>query len=112
MPMMVANVAFWLGGGVQIVIAGNDAPETRALEATAARQYLPWAVTVPVNTGIDAAEAGELAARLPWLAAMSGRTAQPTAYVCDRFACQQPVSEPAELQKQLEAIAAAAKIRI
>ena len=50
MPLMVSNVALWHATKAEIVIAGDPAAaETRALEAVAARRYLPWAITIPVD---------------------------------------------------------------
>jgi uncharacterized protein YyaL (SSP411 family) len=102
MPMMVANVALWHGGGTQIVIVGDPAsPARAALESVVARQHLPWAVVVPVDPGIDTRA---LDAVLPWLAAMRARGDVPVAYVCHDFACQQPVTDPEALGAQLDAI--------
>ena len=100
MPLMVANIALWRGGATQVVIAGAaDAPNTRALEAAAARQYLPWAVTIPLESP---AAALALGARLPWAAAMLVKAGESSAYLCDNFTCQAPTSDPDELTRQLE----------
>ncbi|MEO7190045.1 MAG: thioredoxin domain-containing protein [Vicinamibacterales bacterium] len=109
MPLMVANLVLWHGGGTQIVIVGTSgASDVRALEAVVARHYLPWAVTVPL--GDDAGDA--LATRLPWMGAMVRRNAGATAFVCDNFTCREPVTTPEALDEQLDAIARGKKIRV
>jgi uncharacterized protein YyaL (SSP411 family) len=108
MPLMVANVARWHGGGSQIVIAGPPGDATLALERAIARHYLPWAVVIPVA---DEAAAGRLGARLPWMAAMGQRGGAPTAYVCSDFTCQAPETDPAAFDRQLAALAEPRRIR-
>jgi uncharacterized protein YyaL (SSP411 family) len=105
MPLMVANIVLWHGGGTQIVIAGErDAEDTRALEAEAARRHLPWAVTIP------RAPAAAAPAALPWLGAMTARDGHAAAYVCSDFTCQAPVAEAGALGTQLDEIARGKRI--
>jgi uncharacterized protein len=105
MPFMVSNLALWHATFAQIVIAGpRDADDTRALLRVAAERYLPAAVTIPFDPARDHAA---FSARLPWVAAMTARDGAATAYVCADFACQAPVTSPADLRKQLEDAAAA-----
>jgi uncharacterized protein YyaL (SSP411 family) len=107
MPFMVSNVALWHAPKMEIVLAGSpDAADTRALERVIARQFLPWAVVVPVAPG-DAQAA--LAKTLPWIASMSPR-AGAAAYVCEGFACQAPTSDPEALARQLETKAEPSRI--
>ena len=99
MPFMVANVALWHAPKMEIVLVGApDAAETRALERTLAREFLPWAVMVPVEPG-PAQDA--LARTLPWVASMSPGSGA-AAYVCEGFVCRAPTSDPAVLAQQLE----------
>jgi uncharacterized protein YyaL (SSP411 family) len=108
MPLMVANVARWHGGGTQIVVVGPPGDATLALERAIARHYLPWTVVIPVA---DEAAAGRPGGRLPWMAAMGQRDGAPTAYVCSDFTCQAPETDPAAFDRQLAALAEPRRIR-
>jgi len=110
MPLMVANVALWNARRTEIVVVGDpDADDTRALESAIAARYLPWTVRVPLAA--DAA-ARESSSRLPWLGAMTARGGRATAYVCHEFACQEPVTEPEALERQIEDASAPRRIII
>jgi uncharacterized protein YyaL (SSP411 family) len=98
MPLMLANVAQWHGPASQIVIVSDAAEAAARLAEVVARHYLPWAVQIPVAPG-DHQRA--LAGALPWLGAMTTPAGRATAYVCRDFACQQPTSDPDQLERQL-----------
>ena len=51
--------------------------------------------------GAPAGEDGDLTPLLRERPAIDGK---PTAYLCERYACQSPTTDPAELRKQLEAV--------
>ena len=38
----------------------------------------------------------------PWIAGLRPRAGRPTAFVCEGFACQAPVTTPEQLRKLLE----------
>ena len=69
------------------VIAGDDPAEFRAvLEAIDAR-FLPHKVVAPAT----AEQAASLAATVPLLADRPARDGRTTTYICEHFACQEPV---------------------
>jgi uncharacterized protein len=106
MPLMVTNIAQWHAPKTEVVIAGGDGEAARALEIALTRRYLPWAVTIPLAPG---ANDERRAARLPQLTAMAdaaGKRGGAAAFVCTNFTCQEPVSDPAQLDRQLDAVAA------
>ncbi len=108
MPFMVANIVLWHGGGTQIVLAGPTRESLEPLERVAARRALPWAVLIPRH---DDAAAARLAARMPWIAAMTPRGAA-TAYVCSDFTCQAPETDPDAFDRQLAAVAEPRRIKL
>ena len=104
MPLMVSNLALWHAPKTEIVVApAGDPASARALEAATARRYLPWAVTIPIAHG----QPDALSARLPQIAAMASaaeKRGTALAFVCTNFSCQEPVSDPVQLDRQLETV--------
>jgi len=102
LPMMMCALSGWHAGYSQVVLVGQDeadgAADRRALERETARHYLPFAVVVPIAPGDRQAA---LARRLPFVAAMSPRDGQATAYVCRELACRQPVTAVEDLAREL-----------
>jgi uncharacterized protein YyaL (SSP411 family) len=96
MPLMLANAAKWHSPPLEIVIAGaRDAADTLSLERVRERRYLPGAVTIP-------ASGQPPPAAMPWLSAMKARDGKAMAYVCQNFACQEPVGDPDAFERQLK----------
>jgi uncharacterized protein len=77
------------------VVGGLADPATNELSREVWGRFLPTAVSVHAPPGLGAEHTPLLADR-PLL---DGR---PTAYVCERFACKQPVTDPAALGAQIE----------
>ena len=101
-PMMMAVLARYHAAPTQVVLVGAaDDEDWRSLARTAAARYLPFAVRIPVEPG---PRQTELAARLPFVGAMTLVGGRPTAYVCNDFTCREPVTTPAALDAQLAAI--------
>ncbi len=85
----------------EIAIIGDPADaRTQALLAEARGRFLPNTVLAGAASDRAAAEA---AVPVPLLADRVQIKGQPTAYVCEGFACQMPVTEPAALARQLAA---------
>ncbi|HEY3241434.1 MAG TPA: thioredoxin domain-containing protein, partial [Acidimicrobiia bacterium] len=86
-----------LGPPLEVAVVGDPGdPATAALAGEVRRRFLPTAVSVVAPPGAGAEHT-------PLLADRPLRDGRPTAYVCRRFACQAPVTEPAELAAQLDA---------
>jgi uncharacterized protein YyaL (SSP411 family) len=92
-PYLLCALDFHLAGAIQVAIVGDPAgADTRSLIEVVHGRYLPNAV-LAVGTGDSPAL---LAGRDP----IGGRA---TAFVCEHFACNLPVTEPEELAAQLDA---------
>jgi uncharacterized protein YyaL (SSP411 family) len=97
-PMMLAALSTYHAGMSQVVVVGEpDAADTRALMECVRRQYIPTAVIVPIRD----MHRQELSRVLPWTRDLRMRDGYATAYVCRNFACQVPVTSPADLAAQL-----------
>jgi uncharacterized protein len=82
---------------IEIVIVGDPTdPRTRALRAEVSGRLVPGAVTITAP-GADET--------IPLLTDRPARDA-PTAYVCEHYACRQPVTTPDALRAQLDAVLA------
>jgi uncharacterized protein YyaL (SSP411 family) len=68
------------------------------MRAEAARHYLPFALTVPVEPG---ERQRAIAAQLPFVESMRAVEGSATAYVCRDFTCREPVTTPEALGAQL-----------
>jgi uncharacterized protein len=87
---------FHLGPPVEVALvwpAGASGGADQLLREVFSR-YLPTRVVA------GAPEGG--AADLALLAGKTAQAGQPTAYVCERYACQAPTTDPAELGRQLD----------
>ncbi len=79
---------------IEVVIVGDRAaPGTRALHAEVTHRLVPASVTITAS----AADAS-----IPLLADRPARDA-PTAYVCEHYACREPVTDAKALHAQLDA---------
>ncbi|MDP3070743.1 MAG: thioredoxin domain-containing protein [Opitutaceae bacterium] len=99
MPQLLCAVELVLESPRHVVIAGDPGREDfRALVAVVHESLGP-------RRALLAADGGEgqawLATRAPWIADMKPSDGRATAYVCEDFACQAPVTSPAELRRQL-----------
>src|ERR671916_791076 len=94
---LLAALDFHLSRPREVAIVGDpDSQDTRALIETVYARYLPNKVVAG-----RAPEDDEPAGLVPLLADRPTRDGQATAYVCEGYACQMPVTEPEELAGQL-----------
>jgi uncharacterized protein len=95
---MLAALDLHLAVPQEVAVVGErDREDTRALLGVLARRYLP-------NTLLAGAEPAEVEAAAALIPLLEGRTAldgRATAYVCERFACRMPVTEPDALEREL-----------
>jgi len=91
LPQMLVALEFSLAPPMEVVLAGprEDPVMTEMLRVTRGR-FLPNAVVMRAEDVPASGQAGD-------------KTACPTAYVCENYACNLPVTEPAELDKLLRA---------
>ncbi len=94
----LAALDFYVSSPKEVVIIGaRDNPATTALLQTINGKFHPNKVLVGADDAAAAANHG-----LPLLEARGMIDAKPTAYVCQNYACQLPVTTPEELAAQLD----------
>ena len=94
---LLSALDFHLATPVEIAVVGTPGEaDTDALLRVAASTYLPNAVTA-----LRRPEDAEVEELVPLLRGRTARDGRATAYVCERLACRQPVSDPAALAEQL-----------
>ncbi len=92
---------FHLGPVAEVALlwpGGSDSGALRPLLREVFGRYLPNRVVA--GAPVDGTSAG---AELPLLAGKTAVNGRPTAYLCERYACQAPTTDPAELARQLDA---------
>ncbi|HEY7058030.1 MAG TPA: thioredoxin domain-containing protein [Vicinamibacterales bacterium] len=100
-PLMLTGLSAWHAGAAQIVLLGpRDREDTHGLQVEMASAYLPFAITVPIES--PEAQAA-LAGMMPFVSHMKMLDDQATAFVCRDFACRQPVNTREALAGQLKA---------
>ncbi|HET8522296.1 MAG TPA: hypothetical protein VFL82_03625, partial [Thermomicrobiales bacterium] len=94
----LAALDFYLATPREIAIAGHPGGDgVDAFAAVVYQRYEPNALL-----GLADPDQPELGDRLPFLANRPMRNGQVTAYLCERYACLPPVTDPADLVIQLE----------
>ncbi|HYJ79494.1 MAG TPA: hypothetical protein VEW03_07845, partial [Longimicrobiaceae bacterium] len=95
---LLCALDFHLGPRREVAFAGDPGgADTRALVRTVSRAFLPNTVLALRRPE----EGDEVAELIPLLRGRSAPGGRATAYVCERFACRRPVTDPAELAAQL-----------
>ena len=101
MPQMLCALELALEPPRHVVLAGDPSAEDfRALVAVLHEKIGPRRTLLAVDGGENQAW---LAQRAPWLASMKPLGGRATAYVCEEFSCQPPVTTAAELRRTLTA---------
>ena len=86
-PHLLQAMAFHFAGVQEVALVGDDTAE---LERVVRGRFRPFMVL-----------AGGAADGVPLLAGREPVDGRPAAYVCERFACKRPVTEPGELEALL-----------
>ncbi len=98
-PRMLAAQMLAMGPGRQIVLAGErEDPAMRPMLAQIRKRFLPETAVFL----LDAKSRESLEKHASSLAAMHPMDGKPTAYVCENFTCQLPVTDPAALAELLK----------
>ena len=91
LPQMLAAYQWSIGKPVQVILAGErNAPETHRLASEVHRRFLPNGV---LALAPDAA---------PEATAMIPQEGRATAYLCENFACQLPITDPSKFADSLD----------
>lgn len=98
LPQMLCALELALAPAGHVVLAGDRTSRAfRELAAVLHEKLGPRRALLAV----DETDAW-LAERVPWAAALRPRNGRPTAFVCEDFACREPVDTPAALRLLLE----------
>ncbi len=97
---MLVAVDFFAYPPKELAIAGpKDAPGAQALLAAARGRFLPNKIVAAYDPA--APNAAAITKEIPLLEGKSLQKGVPAAYVCENFACKQPVTTPEEMLAQL-----------
>jgi uncharacterized protein YyaL (SSP411 family) len=99
LPQMLCALELALDSPRHVVIAGD--PRTEEFRALADVVHERLGPRRALLAAVEGDGGRWLAERAPWVAAMKPVAGRATAYVCEDYACQAPVSDPAELRKLL-----------
>jgi hypothetical protein len=102
LPQMLVAHDFQGSKPRQFVVAGRlGQPQTEAMLAVIRKRFLPGKIVLFADGG-----AGQkfLEQYQPMLTDISVQENTATVYLCENFSCRLPVTDPAELAKQLEAM--------
>src|SRR5262245_49025666 len=95
-PMMAAALSTYRAGLQQIVIVGEHGRAD--LERAVGGRYHPFTVTLTLDDNRDA-----LATIAPWIGEMRPIENKATAFVCQNFVCERPITSADALVQKLEA---------
>ncbi len=105
---MLVALDFWLGPRSEIVIAGDaHAVDTQQMLKLIRSYFLPKAVILLHDHSREDSMLHETAPFIKHHIAVNGK---PTAYICENYACRQPVSGVGELERLLNGRAATSRI--
>ncbi|NQV33919.1 MAG: thioredoxin domain-containing protein [Phycisphaeraceae bacterium] len=99
------GLAFWILPGTEIVLASQlDDPNLRLMQQALHRAYLPNTVTL---WHPSSPQALAIEALVPMVKSMKEVDGKATVYLCENFACKQPVTSPEQFSAMLETLSKA-----
>ncbi len=105
-PAMLTALSFRLGPNQEIIIAGDaDAADTKQMLNLVRSRFLPNAVLLLHASDEAAKETERLVPFIQNQAVIDGRA---TAYVCENYACKQPVNDLKDFKRLIEGLTAEA----
>jgi uncharacterized protein YyaL (SSP411 family) len=103
MPLLLLAADLLESSPIHLILhsPGRDHPALAKMLAEAHRRYLPQMTIILVA---DAEARAYFAERHAMVASLPEKPAEPTAYLCENYACQLPVTKPDDLRKLLAAL--------
>ncbi|HUI27611.1 MAG TPA: thioredoxin domain-containing protein, partial [Candidatus Kryptonia bacterium] len=98
LPLMLGGVDFYSDHAKEIAIVTVADDDGAGLQRTLNRAYLPNHVVTIVRQG---ALPERQASLIPWVQQKVAIGGKPTAYVCERYVCELPTTDPAVFTRQL-----------
>ena len=100
MPLLLAAASLMETPPIHLILHGSDPahPGLAALLAEAHRRYLPQLVVIRIA---DKKSRDFFAPHHPVIAGLPDSPSEPTAYLCENFACRLPVTDPQQLRNML-----------
>jgi uncharacterized protein YyaL (SSP411 family) len=95
----LAALDFMIGPNREIVVAGDPSEEgTQTMLRTVQRMFLPNKVLMLRS---DGREGQRLSALAPYVEGLGLINDQPAAYICEKYACTRPITDPGNLRAEL-----------
>jgi uncharacterized protein YyaL (SSP411 family) len=103
MPLLLVAASLLDTPPIHLILHGADPahPGLAALLAEARRRHLPQLVVIQIA---DKGSRDFFSPHHPVVAGLPDAPPEPTAYLCENFACRLPVTQPEELRKSLSAL--------
>jgi uncharacterized protein YyaL (SSP411 family) len=100
MPLLLVAASLLETPPIHLILHGTDPahPALASLRAKARRRHLPQLVVIQIA---DKASRDFFAPHHPVVAGLPASPSEPTAYLCENFACRLPVTHPQQLRNML-----------
>ncbi|MBU0729825.1 MAG: thioredoxin domain-containing protein [Proteobacteria bacterium] len=100
MPQMLVALDYSLSKPKQVIILGHlDAQDTKKMLQEVRKRFLPGSILMVVDPEKNQKQLAEFQPALEWYAMRDNKA---TAYVCENFICNKPVTEIKDLVKMLD----------